>query len=145
MKNALIAVLLACSLLGCQQKSPEKTAGAADTKKAAIIAERVEGVSPYKVALALEPAQPTNGKLETFRFTVTDAAGKPATGLTASIALVMPIMDMGKNEFAGRETAPGVYAGSGAFNMADEWEVFLSLQQGKDKPAKHVFNVRVTE
>jgi nitrogen fixation protein FixH len=93
----------------------------------------------------MEPAQPVSQKPVIFRFTVTDAAGKPAAGLNANVALVMPIMDMGKNEFAAKETAPGVYEGSGAFSMDDEWEIFLTLQHGKDKPAKHVINVRVAE
>ena len=142
MKNVLLLVL--CFLLTSCDQRPQP-AESKSTQKSALIAERVEGVSPYKVALALEPAQPVSQKPVTFRFNVTDAAGKPAAGLNATIALVMPLMDMGKNEFAGKETAPGVYEGSGAFTMDDEWEVFLTLQHGKDKPAKHVFNVRVVE
>ena len=138
----LAATLLAVCLAGC--KSQPKTMAGPVAVKSAIIAERVEGTSPYKVALALQPPQPANGKPETFRFTVTGADGKPAAGLAATIALVMPIMDMGKNEFPAKEVAPGVYEGTGTFSMDDEWEVFLTLKSG-DKQAKHVFNVRVAE
>ncbi|MDP9267808.1 MAG: FixH family protein [Acidobacteriota bacterium] len=153
MKKISRIVLLAgtFTIIGCQQTQvPAERSVAAPTpqaqgNKTAIIAERVEGTSPYKVAVALDPAQPVSQKPVTFRFTVADAAGKPAAGLNAGIALVMPIMDMGKNEFPAKETAPGVYEGSGAFTMDDEWEIFLTLQHGKDKPAKHVFNVRVAE
>jgi hypothetical protein len=136
------ALLVVLSLAGC--KSQPKAMQGPVAVKSAIIAERVEGTSPWKVALALQPPQPANGKPETFRFTVTDAGGKPAAGLNATIALVMPLMDMGKNEFPGKEVAPGVYEGTGTFAMDDEWEVFLTLKQG-DKQAKHVFNVRVAE
>ena len=149
MKRLVFIVVLtgALGVVGCQQKPAEKTGdvGASGQQKSAIIAERVEGTSPYKVALAMDPAQPANQKPVTFRFTVMDAAGKPAAGLNANVALVMPLMDMGKNEFAAKEIAPGVYEGSGTFSMDDEWEVFLTLQHGKDKPAKHVLNVRVAE
>lgn len=147
MKKTLLSVLLAgaFSFVGCQPKPAEKVAPASAEKKSAIIAERVEGTSPYKVALAMDPAQPVSQKPVTFRFTVTDAAGKPAAARSANVALVMPLMDMGKNEFAAKETAPGVYEGSGAFSMGDEWEIFLTLRRGKEKPAKHAFNVRVAE
>jgi uncharacterized lipoprotein NlpE involved in copper resistance len=141
-KHLLAATLVALCLVGCksQPKPKEGTAAA----KSAVIAERVEGTSPWKVALALQPAQPANGKPENLRFTVTDAAGKPAAGLNVTVALVMPLMDMGKNEFPAKETSPGVYEGTGTFAMADEWEVFLTLKQG-DQQARHVFNVRVGE
>ncbi|HTK95798.1 MAG TPA: FixH family protein [Terriglobales bacterium] len=142
-RTMAIAALLALALLGC-----ERSQKPAETKKApaagAIIAERVEGTSPWKVALALDPAQPKNLKPVGFRFTVTGADGKPATGLAAEVSLVMPLMDMGKNEFPAKEVAPGVYQGSGTFGMADEWEVFLNLSQA-DQRATHVFNIRVSE
>ncbi len=141
-RTLVAATLVALCLAGCKSQPKAMTGPVA--VKTAIIAERVEGTSPWKVALALQPAQPANGKPETFRFTVTGADGKPAPGLTATVALVMPIMDMGKNEFPAKEVAPGVYEGTGTFAMDDEWEVFLTLKSG-DTQAKHVFNVRVAE
>jgi hypothetical protein len=125
--------------------SSQKPAESKPTQKSAIIAERVEGTSPYKVALSTDPEQPVANKRVRFILTVSDAAGKPAAGLAVKVALVMPIMDMGKNEFVAKEVAPGVYEGSGTFSMDDEWEVFVTLQKGKEKPAKHVFNIRVAE
>jgi len=144
MRASLLIAGVALVLVGCSSQKPaEKSAAPA---KSAIIAERVEGgASQYKVVLTLDPSQPITQKPTKFRFTVTDATGKPATGLNARIALVMPIMDMGKNEFPAKETSAGVYEGSGAFTMDDEWEVFLTLERGKEKPVKHVFNVRVAE
>ena len=136
------AALAVLCLAGCKPQT--RTMEGPVAVKSAIIAERVEGTSPWKVALALQPPQPVNGKPETFRFTVTGADGKPAAGLTATVALVMPLMDMGKNEFPAKEVAPGVYEGTGTFAMDDEWEVFLTLRSA-DKQAKHVFNVRVAE
>ncbi len=142
MRNLLIAaLLLALAALGCKQK---QTPEAKPKAGSAIISERVEGTSPWKAALALDPAQPISQKPENFRFTITDVGGKPATGLSATVGLVMPLMDMGKNEFSAKEVAPGAYQGTGSFAMSDEWEVFLKLQQG-DKRATHVFNVRVSE
>ncbi len=141
-RHVIAAALVVFCLAGC--KSGPKTLEGPVGIKSAIIAERVEGTSPWKVTLALQPPQPANGKPEAFRFTVTGADGKPAAGLSASVALVMPLMDMGKNEFPAKEVAPGVYEGTGTFSMADEWEVFLTLKSA-DKQARHVFNVRVAE
>ena len=143
MTRYLIAATLAVLCLAGCKSGPTALEGPVAIKSA-VIAERVEGTSPWKVALALQPWQPANGKPETFRFTVTGADGKPAAGLSANVALVMPLMDMGKNEFPAKEIAPGVYEGTGTFSMADEWEVFLTLKSA-DKQAKHVFNVRVAE
>jgi hypothetical protein len=143
-RTSFVIAVVALLLAGCSSQKPAEKPAA--SSKSAIIAERVEGgVSPYKVALDLDPAQPITQKPTKFRFTVTDAAGKPAAGLSATIALVMPIMDMGKNEFPAKEISAGMYEGSGAFTMDDEWEVFLTLERGKEKPVKHVFNVRVSE
>ena len=141
MRKLIIAALLLCfAAVGCRQqkKTPEAKPASA------IIAERVEGVSPWKVALALAPARPVSQRPETFRLAITGPDGKPAAGLNVNVALVMPLMDMGKNEFAATEAAPGVYQGSGSFTMDDEWEVFVRIQQG-EKKATHVFNVRVAE
>jgi hypothetical protein len=139
---AIFAGGLLLLLAGCKPAAKPAESGA-PAQKTAILAARAEGESPFQVALALEPAQPISQKPTKFRFTVTGADGKPAAGLAASVSLVMPLMDMGKNEFAAKEVAPGVYEGEGAFTMEDEWEVFLALQRGKEKPARHVFNVRV--
>ncbi len=142
MRKLLILGLVLIAVLGCKQQ--KKRSESAAPAKSPIVAERIEGTSPWKVALALDAAQPISQKPETFRFTITTADGKPATGLNVNVGLVMPLMDMGKNEFTATEVAPGVYQGSGTFTMDDEWEVFVKIQQG-DKHATHVFNVRVAE
>jgi hypothetical protein len=141
--KTLVGILGVTLLLSaCTQQKPAETK---PPQKSAIIAERVEGTSPYKVALSTDPEQPVSQKPARFILTVSDAPGKPAAGLAVKVALVMPIMDMGKNEFVAKEVAPGVYEGSGTFSMDDEWEVFVTLQKGKEKPAKHIFNIRVAE
>jgi uncharacterized lipoprotein NlpE involved in copper resistance len=139
-KLVIAALLLVLAIIGCKQQ--KKTSAA--TPKSAILAERVEGTSPWKIALALDPPQPANQKPETFRFTITGADGKPAAGLDVNVGLVMPLMDMGKNEFFAKEIAPGVYQGSGSFTMDEEWEVFVTVTKGGQKSA-HVFNVRVSD
>ena len=143
-RHVVAAAIVALCLAGCKSGPRTMEGPVAIEVKNPILAQRVEGTSPWKVALVLRPQLPANGKPQTFRFTVTGADGKPAAGLTANVALVMPLMDMGKNEFPAKEVAPGVYEGTGTFAMDDEWEVFLTLRSA-DKQAKHVFNVRVAE
>jgi YtkA-like protein len=114
---AAVAVLL---MSGCSREKPKPT-------PSAIVSSSVAPGSPFKTRLAIEPAKPIDGKPETFILTVTDTSGKPVTGALVAGELVMPVMDMGRNTFAMRETDAGVYRGTGTTAMSGEWEVQFTI------------------
>jgi hypothetical protein len=63
----------------------------------------------------------------TFGVQLADAEDRPVTGAKANVSLVMPQMDMGKNEFSLREGRPGFYTGVGRFTMAGPWNVVVTV------------------
>lgn len=143
MTRILPLLLLASLLLACGRQQPAKEGAptaAADSKT--ILGERVEGSSPFFVQMYF--AGPPHAEKETkLQFSVGEA-GKPVSGADVKVSLVMPLMDMGKNESAAREIRPGLYEAAATFGMADEWEVFVRV--AKDgKKGTHVFNIKVTE
>ncbi|MGC2321259.1 MAG: FixH family protein, partial [Terriglobales bacterium] len=75
------------------------------------------------MSLALDPAQPKFGRKTNFRVTVKQTLGRPVDGAQVETSLVMPLMDMGKNQFALKPAGKGEYEGAGEFSMAGEWEV----------------------
>jgi YtkA-like protein len=149
--KALASLTVLVALLGCtqpasksdRQPDPGKKTVGFEPHPKALIAQRVEGKSPWTVAIHMEPEQPRADQPTTFDFLVTDSEG-PVKGGDVRVALVMPLMDMGKNEFDTKEVLPGVYEGSGKVAMDGEWEVFVTVTRGGAK-GTHVFNVRVAE
>ena len=73
---------------------------------------------------------------------VTDAAGRPVSGAAVTLHLDMPAMAMGDNAVAARETAVGIYAGTGRFTMAGAWRVTARAVKGQER-ATQVFPVEV--
>ena len=65
-------------------------------------------------------------------------------GAQVEASLVMPLMDMGKNQFALKPAGNGEYEGKGEFTMAGEWEVIVTAS-AEGKTGKTTFNVRVAE
>jgi hypothetical protein len=139
----LLAGLLA--VFGCkgqpknapQQRKPSPAAGA-------ILQVQEMPGSVFIMDLSTQPIQPKFGSKTTFRVRVTDHDGVPITGADVKASLVMPLMDMGKNQFPMKETGGGKYEGAGEFSMAGEWEVNITATQG-DKTGTYRFNVAVVE
>lgn len=129
----VIAAMLALLLAGCGKKAEPKA-------DAAIVSSSTTPGTPFRTKLALDPTQPKDGKPETFILSVTDLSGRPVAGAKIAGALIMPIMDMGKNEFPMKEQDAGVYRGSGTTNMSGEWEVQFTIAAGAEK-AKHGYHV----
>ncbi len=84
------------------------------------------------LTLETTPRPPTSLDPTTFTVQVTDAAGKPVSGATATAWLFMPGMDMGDDTVTLREKANGTYAGTGRFTMAGAWRVTVSVSKGAD-------------
>ena len=65
-------------------------------------------------------------------------------GAQVEVSLVMPLMDMGKNQFALKPAGNGEYQGTGEFSMAGEWKVIVTAS-AQGKTGKTTFNVNVAE
>lgn len=138
----VFAFLLACALVfcaGCKKKEPPKP-----HEKSAIISTQAAPGSAFIMSLAMDPAQPKFGRKTNFRVTVKPTLGSPVDEAQVEASLVMPLMDMGKNQFALQPVGNGQYQGAGEFSMAGEWEVIVTAS-AQGKPGKTTFNVNVAE
>jgi len=138
------AFLLALVLLlsaGCKKKEPTPPQ---PREKSAIIAMQSAPGSAFIMSLTMDPAQPKFGRKTKFRVTVRQPTGTPVEGARVEISLVMPLMDMGKNQFLLKSAGNGEYVGTGAFSMAGEWEVVVTAN-AEGKTGKTTFNVKVAE
>ncbi|HYN14894.1 MAG TPA: FixH family protein [Terriglobales bacterium] len=139
----LLAFLLAFALLfcvGCKKKEPTPK----PREKSAIISTQAAPGSAFIMSLAVDPAQPKFARKTNFRVTVKQTLGKPVDSAQAEVSLVMPLMDMGKNQFALKPAGNGAYEGTGEFSMAGEWEVVVTAR-AEAKTGKTTFNVMVAE
>jgi YtkA-like len=133
--------LLACALIfagGCKKKEPPP--GGA---KSAIIATQAAPGSPFVMSLVLDPAQPKFASRTAFHVAIKQN-GAPVNDAQGEISLVMPLMDMGKNQFALKPAGNGQYDGTGEFSMAGEWEVIVTAST-QGRTGKTTFNVSVVE
>ncbi len=147
MKRLLVLLLLASAFPGCsrQQTTPKKaSASSAASDSKVILSTTVAPGSAFKMSVRFDPPQPLMSKKTTFHLTLTDLAGAPASDATVQASLVMPLMDMGKNQFALHPAGKGEYEGTGQFTMSGEWEaVFTAEAAGRS--GKTTFNVRVED
>jgi len=138
------AFLLAFALLffaGCKKKEPTPPQ---PREKSAIIATQSAPGSAFIMSLTMDPAEPKFGRKTKFRVTLRQPTGTPVEGARVEISLVMPLMDMGKNQFLLKPAGNGDYAGTGEFSMAGEWEVVVAAS-AQGKTGKTTFNVKVVE
>ncbi len=136
-----LLLLLSFAGAGCQKKQQPKNEAKAE---GAIVSSSTTPGTQFRTKLALDPAQPKDGKAETFILSVTDLNGRPVTNAKITGALIMPIMDMGKNEFPMKEQDAGVYRGAGTATMDGEWEVQFTIAVG-ELQAKHGYHVMFSE
>lgn len=131
---ALLSLILS---IACQkQESPKPSTPPATA------APQVASASPWKMDLNTDPTKPEFNKDTKFRLKLTDPDGKPVSGADVTASLVMPLMDMGKNEFRLADIGNGLYEGTGKFTMAGPWNVTVSAKAA-GKNAQQTFPVRV--
>ncbi len=143
MKPLLIGSLsVALVLVGCSKQRPASQRPATADK--VILSTTVVPGSAFRMMVSFDPPQPRMSAKTRFRIQLTDLAGAPVSGAQVRASLVMPLMDMGKNEFPLPEAGNGVYEGSGQFTMSGEWEAVFTAAAGA-KSGKTTFNVRVED
>lgn len=136
--------LLAFTLMfaaGCKKK---ETASPKPRERSAVISTQAAPGSAFIMSLAMDPSQPKFARKTAFHVTIKQTLGTPVDGAQAEISLVMPLMDMGKNQFALKPADNGEYEGTGEFSMAGEWEVIVTAS-AQGKTGKTTFNVNVVE
>ena len=143
LERSLLA-LLALALLFCAGCKKKESAPPKPREKSAIISTQAAPGSAFIMSLAMDPAQPKFGSKTNFRVTLKQTLGSPVEGAHVEASLVMPLMDMGKNQFALKPAGNGEYAGAGEFTMAGEWEVMVTANT-EGKTGKTTFNVNVGE
>jgi len=132
--------LLFCT--GCKKKEPVPSAA---HDQSAIIATQTAPDSAFTMSLWMSPAQPRFARKTNFHVTLKPASGAPADGAQVGVSLVMPLMDMGKNQFPLKQVGAGEYQGVGEFSMAGEWEVIVTASAQGSSAGKTTFNVNVVE
>lgn len=138
------ALLLEFALLCCAGCNKKQSPPPPSREKSAIISTRDEPGSAFAMSLAVDPSHPKFGRKTNFRVTVKQALGRPVDDAQVEAALVMPLMDMGKNQFPLQPVGHGEYQGTGEFNMAGEWEVIVTAK-ADGQTGKATFNVNVGE
>lgn len=84
-------------------------------------------VGPYRVDLSTKPATIPVGSAQLV-LRITDAAGKPAEGLTIKTLTRMPGMNMGEREIAATAGGePGLYTAQAVFAMGGAYSVDLQI------------------
>ena len=82
------------------------------------------------VSATLKPAAPQTGD-NTLDLMVTDATGKPVTGLKLTTSVAMTSMDMGTTHPAFTEIGGGHYTAKVSFGMDGPWRVIVRNQDSK--------------
>jgi len=138
------ALLLAGALLLCASCKKKEPASLTPRGQSAIIATQSAPGSAFTMSLAMNPAQPRFAHKTLFHVILNQASGAPADGAQVGVSLVMPLMDMGKNQFPLKQLGKGEYQGIGEFTMAGEWEVAVTAS-AQGRTGKTTFNVNVGE
>lgn len=137
----IIAVLSGLLLLAACTSQPPSTA-----KPSSGAAPAAAPAWPGKMSLQMQQAGAGTNILSerpaTFDISLSDENNRPVTGASVKISLVMPTMDMGKNEFTLADKGGGNYEGSGKFTMAGPWNVVVSAN-GAGKTGQKTFTVVV--
>jgi hypothetical protein len=126
-------------LISCQTKE-----NAPPKKQSAIISTQAAPGSAFIISLDLDPPQPKFASKTKFQVRVKQTLGSAVNDAQVQASLVMPLMDMGKNQFTLNPLGNGEYKGTGEFTMAGEWEVVVTAS-AQGKTGKTTFNVNVAE
>ena len=144
MRQVALLLLCALTLAGCSKKEAETRSNASKPGNSVILSTTVARNSAFSMAIAFDPSPPKMSSKTKFHVDLKDSSGAPVDGTDVRISLVMPLMDMGKNEVVMQPAGKGAYDGTGQFSMSGEWEVVVTASAA-GKSGKTTFNVRVED
>lgn len=144
-KLSWVACVLAFCTFGCSkpQPKPATTPQSVDTKHFAIL-EQTSKKLGWKASLSLSPSPAISGKETAFRVKLVDAHSAPIDGAQVRFSLIMPLMNMGRNEFTAAPAGDGAYSGHGTFPMEGIWIVQTNIVKDNHK-ARFEFEVLLNE
>ena len=142
MKRLLLLFLCTLFLFSCNHEKPAPKQES--SSKPVILFITVAPNSAFKMSASFDPSPPLMSKKTAFTLKLTDLSGAPVDGAKVQASLVMPLMDMGKNEFPMSAKGGGTYEGTGQFTMSGEWEAVFTAEAA-GKTGKTTFNVRVED
>ena len=139
--GTLFAGMLLCLACGEKRSQPGSTKEAADPKHYLILEQSSKELG-WKGSLSLAPMPGVSGKETTFTLKLATPDGTPIEGGHVRFALIMPLMDMGKEEFEAAAAGNGTYLGKGTFSMDGIWLVQANIERGNQK-ARLEFEIHV--
>lgn len=137
----LFAAMLLSLACGGKQSQPGSTKEAADAKDYSILEQSSKELGG-KGSLSFVPMPAMGGKETTFTLKLAAPDGTPIEGAHVRFALIMPLMDMGKEEFGAAAAGNGTYLGKGTFSMDGIWLVQVNIERGNQK-ARLEFEIHV--
>lgn len=140
-----ILYLLAICTFGCSKPQPKATVvnKPANTKNFDVLEQTAKGLG-WKTTLSMNPFPPASRKKIAFGIKLADAQGSAIDGAQVQISLIMPLMNMGKNEFTAAPAGDGAYSGYGTFPMEGIWIVQTNVVKNNHK-ARFEFEVHLNE
>ncbi|MBZ5538249.1 MAG: FixH family protein [Acidobacteriia bacterium] len=137
----LFAALLFSSACRRQQPQSGSTKQTADAKHFSILQQSSKELG-WRGILSLAPMPAESGKETSFTLKLVAPDGAPIDRAHVRMALIMPLMDMGKEEFGAPAAGNGVYLGKGTISMDGVWIVQANIERDNQK-ARLEFEIHV--
>lgn len=145
--NRLLVITAALFLFSAACSSPDpkpvQNPKPATPNQFAILEQRLKELG-WTGTLSYIPTPAANNTDTTFTLNVVDSGGKPLDGAQVRFSLLMPLMDMGRNEFTGAASGGGAYSGHGKFTMKGIWIVEVNVTKD-NRRGRFEFEVHVKE
>ena len=111
--------------------------GAGCAKQAAPPAPSAPSVpAHWQLRLTTVPAAPRALDPVQFQVKISDSSGRPVSGATVTVSLVMPAMDMGQNQAAASASAAGIYTATSRFAMPGDWQVTVLANKQAERQSQ---------
>jgi nitrogen fixation protein FixH len=126
---------------GRQQPQPGSTKQTADAKHYSMLDQSSKELG-WRGILSLAPMPAESGKETSFALKLSAPDGAPIEGAHVHFSLIMPLMDMGKEEFEASAGGNGIYVGKGTFSMDGIWIVQANIERDNQR-ARLEFEIHV--
>lgn len=143
--NSCLLILALVLIFACSNpKDNSKPEQQSSPRKSSTRLEQKVKELGWTGILTITPTPAENGKQTSFTLKLVDAKNLPLEEAKVHFSLLMPLMDMGKNEFEAIPAGQGRYLGKGQFSMEGIWIVQANIQKDRQS-ARLEFEVHVNE